>query len=320
MTRNALVVGLGAIGSAIDDNCDDAVALTHASGYELHPETTLLAGVDPDGERLADFEATRDALGYDALEDALDAHDIDLLSVCTPPETHAAVVEAAVDAGVDAILCEKPLASDVETGERIVEQCRDFNVTLGVNYFRRCLPGCQIGRAMLRAGAIGGNRRAVIVYSKDLHANGSHMIDLARWWFGDTGSVAVYGGDDADASKVSDEQGAFVTFGDTLCHVVHVDTSAYNHTQLDVYGHEGRLQLLGQGRRLRWQATHESPTFEGFRALGNANEIETGLEWMCYFAVDDLVGAADGGALPACDGEDALETFDLCERLTNEDA
>jgi predicted dehydrogenase len=328
MIRNAIVVGLGAIGSALDEHSDDAVALTHASGYELHPDTNLVAGVDPDTERCTAFEDARDVPGYVALEDALEAHEIDLISVCTPPETRETIVEAVVEADIDGILSEKPLAYDVKTAEAIVNRCRAADVVLGVNYFRRYLPSFQIADLKLQAGEIGNIRQAILVYSKGLLTNGSHMIDLARWWFGDAETVTVYqtddvngkqGGDDTGGSRCGGGTDAFVKFGDTPCHVVHAGHSAYSHARLDVYGDAGRLQMHDQGRQLRLQKAHESQTYEGFRTLNSASETDTGLEWMCYYAVNDLVSAVDGGPAPACDGEDALETLKISKKLVNEE-
>ena len=41
----------------------------------------------------------------------IEAPDVEIVDICTPPGTHAEIVEAAAQAG-KAILCEKPLAAD----------------------------------------------------------------------------------------------------------------------------------------------------------------------------------------------------------------
>ena len=308
MTHNALIVGCGAIGSQLDEGTTGSVALTHATGYKMHGRTRLVAGVDPDPDRLSAFSAARSVAGYTDIETAVAEHDVDIVSVCTPPETHADVIDTVLNADVEAILCEKPIAADSETGERIVSACSSVEIPLIVNYFRRYLPGCQLARAMLRSGIVGTDRRAVLVYNKGFLNNGSHVVDLARWWFGEATELQASGSHQPDG---------VVTFGQTRCHLVHVGNAAYNHIQADVYGDGGRLQLLDHGRRIAWQPVSDSTLFDGFSELGTATEIATGLEWMCYFVVDDLVTAIEQSAPPACDGETALRTLKLCERFGN---
>jgi predicted dehydrogenase len=306
MTYNALVVGCGAIGSELDEGTRGEVALSHAAGYELAAEATLVAGVEPDPDRRSAFSSARDVPGYADLETAFAEHNIDIISVCTPAETHAEVVNSALDNDAEGILCEKPIATETETAEAIVSDCRSADTVLGVNYFRRSLPGCRLARAMLRRGLIGDDRRAVLTYNKGFLNNGSHIVDLARWWFGDLTELQTTGSDAPDA---------IATFGQTPSHLVHAGNFSYSHVQVDVYGDRGRLQLLENGRRIRWQTRRASPLFEGFSDLGDPTDSATGFDWMCYFAVTDLITAIEGSTAPACSGEQALQTLQCCERF-----
>lgn len=306
MAHSALVVGCGTIGSTLDEESNGETALTHATAYEMHEESELVGGVDPDQRRREAFAAAREIPAYSALDDALADVDVEVASVCTPPETHASVIEQLLDADVGAILCEKPLTGDSTEAQRVVEACEAQGTILAVNYSRRYIPGCQLASAMLEHGLLGTVSTAVLTYNKGLLDNGSHMVDLARWWFGDASEAeAVWGSPPS----------AVVMFGTTRCHVVHAGSRAYNHVQVDVYGERGRLQLLDHGRRVRWQSVTDSPLFTGFRELGPPEELQSGLEWMCYFAVDDVLQSLEGGTVPACNGDEALRTLELCERL-----
>jgi len=61
---------------------------------------------------------------------------VEVVAICSPPEEHAAQIRAAVEAGVRAILCEKPLATTAEDAEASVRACREAGVGLlvGTNH------------------------------------------------------------------------------------------------------------------------------------------------------------------------------------------
>ena len=50
--------------------------------------------------------------------------DVDVVDVCTPPGTHAAIIEAAARAGKD-VFCEKPLATNYADARSALDAVRD---------------------------------------------------------------------------------------------------------------------------------------------------------------------------------------------------
>ena len=80
--------------------------------------------------------------------------DVDVIDVCTPPGTHAAIIEAAALAGKD-VFCEKPLATNFEDARR----ARDAVITAGVRHaigfnYRR-LPAVSLMAEMVANGELG---------------------------------------------------------------------------------------------------------------------------------------------------------------------
>jgi predicted dehydrogenase len=104
-TVRVLVVGLGTI------------ARTHLEVLRARPDVELVGGVDPrrpDTEGLRTFASIRAALDAGALPD--------LAVVATPTDTHLEVVGELLDTTTARVLCEKPLARDVASLERLVER------------------------------------------------------------------------------------------------------------------------------------------------------------------------------------------------------
>jgi predicted dehydrogenase len=80
--------------------------------------------------------------------------EIDAVYLATPVYLHAEQTIAAAGAGKH-VLCEKPMALDVEGCDRMIAACRANNVTLGVAYYRRFYPVVARIREIISSGEIG---------------------------------------------------------------------------------------------------------------------------------------------------------------------
>jgi predicted dehydrogenase len=127
--------------------------------------------------------------------------DIDVVDVCTPPGTHAEIVEAAAQAG-KAILCEKPLATSYAAGRQAVEAAARAGVLHAIGFNYRRLPAVSLMKQMIDEGAVGTVQRFRATWLTDEFSDpsvpfdwrfdrrmggttitdlGSHLVDLARW-------------------------------------------------------------------------------------------------------------------------------------------
>lgn len=112
---------------------------SHLKAYEENPNTTPIALCDINGR--ADFTNCIDP-----------DFDVDIVSVCTPQETHAEIV-CMVAPFVKAIWCEKPIATTIEDAERMIEVCEGFGTTLVINHQRNYTnPKFRFSRGMLHTG------------------------------------------------------------------------------------------------------------------------------------------------------------------------
>src|SRR5258705_7612686 len=130
--------------------------------------------------------------------------DVDLVSIVTPPATHAEITLAALHLG-KSVLCEKPMAMNAKDAERMTEAARSAGVLALIDHELRFLNSRRTMRAMLQSGAIGSVRHCNYVFRSDyrgvldrpwdwwsdetmgggtLGAIGSHVIDSFRWVLG----------------------------------------------------------------------------------------------------------------------------------------
>jgi len=78
----------------------------------------------------------------------------DLVSVCTPTDTHPGMVSTLLDFGCD-VICEKPLALDVSSAERLAAQAQALSRKLGVAHVLRYFPQYQQLAQLIRSGVLG---------------------------------------------------------------------------------------------------------------------------------------------------------------------
>jgi predicted dehydrogenase len=191
--------------------------------------------------------------------------------VCTPPESHVEITVAALERGRH-VLVEKPLARSVPEAELIVKAAeaafaRGVVCAVGFNY--RHHPAIQQARLWVDEGAIGqlmyarmrhgiaerrGHEldwRSTISMSGggELLDQGIHLLDLARWFFGDFSEVrAMLTTSYWPIAPLEDN--AFVLLRTTAEQVVqlHVSWTEWrNLFSLELVGRDGYVRAEGLG-------------------------------------------------------------------------
>ncbi|MEW6045496.1 MAG: Gfo/Idh/MocA family oxidoreductase [Bacillota bacterium] len=110
---------------------------------------------------------------------------IDILSICTWPQTHASITLEAARAGVRAILCEKPMALSLRQAAQMVEACEQAGVILAVNHQRPFADPWKKVRDLIAEGVIGELKHVVSACGPwDIVTWGTHWIDMVSFFNG----------------------------------------------------------------------------------------------------------------------------------------
>jgi len=99
--------------------------------------------------------------------------------VATPAETHYKIAAAAIEAGKD-VLVEKPLALDVEKGERLVRLARERDVILMVGHLLEYHPAVLRLKELIDSGELGALR---YIYSNRLNLGKIRREENILWSF-----------------------------------------------------------------------------------------------------------------------------------------
>ncbi len=133
-----------------------AIGTIHAANLARRvPGARLAAVADVDRAKAEACAADNDAGGaYSSEADLLAQPDIAAVIVCTPPETHAGIIEAAAAAGKH-VFCEKPLERTLDRADAALAAVQKAGVKLFIGLNRRYDPHFLRLRDAVQAGEAG---------------------------------------------------------------------------------------------------------------------------------------------------------------------
>ena len=137
-----------------------------------------------------------------SLRDALALPGVDLVTIATPPHTHARIAIEAAEAGKH-VMCEKPFAANIEEAERMLEAVSKAGVVhvLGTEF--RFATGQALATRAIKSGAVGPPRLATFLLLQPGLADPKGQVP--DWW-SDAGEGGGWLG--AYASHVVDQMRA----------------------------------------------------------------------------------------------------------------
>jgi myo-inositol 2-dehydrogenase/D-chiro-inositol 1-dehydrogenase len=241
-------IGLGLLGAG-------RIGKVHAKAIGGNADARLVAVADS-VEAAASAIAVPHGADIRTIEAIEAAGDIDAVVICTPTDTHAALIERFARAG-KAIFCEKPIDLDIARVKSCLAVVAETRTTLMVGFNRRFDPHFMAVRKAIDDGRI-GTPEMVQITSRDpgappldyiAHSGGIfrdmtiHDFDMARFLLGEE-PVTV----SASASVLTDP--AIGKAGDYDSVTVTLTTASGRHCLISnsrraSYGYDQRIEVHG---------------------------------------------------------------------------
>ncbi len=142
---------------------------------------------------------------YRSVEELFSNEEVDAISICTPPNTHAQIAVEALTSGAH-VLCEKPMAVSEEDGRKMLETSQKEGRMLMIGFNFRFRPKYRLARNTVLDGRLGHvfmveysylTPNPLLEWSKSpwffkqengggvLLDQGPHVYDMINWIFGD---------------------------------------------------------------------------------------------------------------------------------------
>ncbi|MBT6225680.1 MAG: Gfo/Idh/MocA family oxidoreductase [Candidatus Scalindua sp.] len=317
MIFKCAIVGCGNIAGGYDSEIPANWSLTHAGAYHLCQNTNLIAVADANEESLKKFgEKWNIGRLYTDYEKMLEDEDIDILSLCLPTAEHFNAFQFACKKNIPAIFCEKPLSYDLNEAEEMVEMSRGRVVS--VNYFRRWNSTLSQVREEIRRGDYGRVINVTSRYTKGIFVNGSHIVDLIRWFLGEPEEVTLI---KLHQTDVEDPGVDFVlTFKNNITSCfLNVTDAEYVFIDVDILTEKGRLVIGQRGQYLiKYHITSE-PYYQKFSILKQIEETETDWRNCPTRAIREIVDCLETGDQTSCTPVDGLRVMEICRKVVSQE-
>jgi len=229
----------------------------HAANIAAHPAARLSWVVDLDAAVAGALATKHGARATTDLDAALADPAVGAVMICTPPRTHAAIIERAARAG-KAIFCEKPVDLDLSRVDACAKVLEATGTPFFVAFNRRFDPSHRALFDAIRAGEI-GRPEMLVLSSRDpeisppdyvaampygiFYDTMIHDFDMVRWLTADEPVEVVARTAcmlDARENPHRDPDTAMVMLKMASGALVHVNSSFRA-----VYGYDQRIEAFG---------------------------------------------------------------------------
>ena len=309
------LIGCGRIGSEFDEDPKRKIISSHVGAYSAVPEIELVAVADIDTEKLRKCGKKWGIKSlYANHEEMLERENLDILSICTWNSTHFEITKKAVNHGLKAIFCEKPIADTLSDAYQMVEICNRNNVILQVDHQRRFCKFHQEIRNFLINEKLGKIQQASFYYTAGIANTGSHIFDLLRFFFGDVEWIMAFPSENKSHNEDDPNFDGLLRFkNNVFCSIHACDVKDFLIFEIDIMGSKGRLTITHSGFDLDFYKIKDSSLFSGYKELYRCRPpIDKDLPRESMInGVKHLVECLEKDKQSISSGEDGLRALEL---------
>lgn len=280
--KKTALIGCGRIGFMLEDDPLRAKPCTHFGGA-LSAGVKVTHACDINNERLkkiSERSGLPDTSLYTDYKKLLADALPDTVIIATWTGSHAEIAEAAINSGVKTIVIEKPVASCADEAKRLALLASEKGASVIVNHERRFDSRYRKVKELIEKGVIGrvksakasiltGGYRGSSSTSEGggplLH-DGTHMVDLIRFFFGEINSVSGRFFREGRDSGFEDHAAAMINAGDGVIVFLEAGGSRkYFQFEIEISGTDGKI-IIGNGTAALFKAV-KSRFYRGFNDL-----------------------------------------------------
>jgi predicted dehydrogenase len=199
---------------------------------------------------------------YENIDPLLDKERCQAMIVCTPPDSHAALCRRLLEAHV-AVLCEKPLCVHSAEAQSLAELAKRQNCVFTMATKFRFVEDVVAARSMVTSGVVGDvllfenaftsrvdmshrwNSQPKMSGGGVLIDNGTHSVDLVRYFLGPIVAVQAFEGRRTQGLEVEDNAQLWLRTHDQVLSTIDLSWSLNKDLEsfIQIYGSQGTIRV-----------------------------------------------------------------------------
>ena len=269
------------------------IAAIHTDAW-LSVSGVNLVSICDESASARDRAAAKGLQTYDSLSSMLEGEELDAVSICTPPVSHASQAIQALNYGVH-VLCEKPLTESLATTADVLECAEGLGLAFQMATKFRHAPEVKLAKQLIELGEIGDPLTFHIEFASAVdmstrwNANpaisgggviidcGSHALDLVNFVFGSLDKVQVLPIKAVQNLPVEDQAMLLVSAGKRVFGEIMLSwsLSSSSDTYLSICGKKGTINLGWKGAFLEKEGKEAVKLSHGYdKKVAHHNMME----------------------------------------------
>lgn len=252
---NRDVVRFGIVGAG-------AIAQAYADAFESCFVAEVVAVADTNVAAAADLAGKLECRTFSSYSEMADGVELDAVLICTPPSTHPEICLYFLERKIH-VLCEKPLSIDVASAQRMIQAARNSGVKMTMASKFRFVDDVTRAKNLVASGILGEivmvenfftshvdmtkrwNSNPEISGGGVLIDNGTHSVDLIRYFIGPLKEIHVVEGKRSQNLPVEETVHVFVRSESGVLGTVDLSWSINKELEsyLRIYGSEGTVSV-----------------------------------------------------------------------------
>lgn len=238
------------------------IAQAYAQAFSVSTEAELVAVADVRAEAAQAMAESARCASFNSYQTMAEAMELDGVIICTPPITHPEIACDFLKQQVH-VLCEKPFSIDVASARQMYETAQTAGVLITMASKFRYVDDMIKAKSIVASGILGDivlienaftsrvdmshrwNSNPVISGGGVLMDNGTHSLDILRYFLGSLAEVQVVEGKRIQGLSVEDTVRIFVKSNYGV--IGNVDLSWSINKELDyylrIYGTNGTISI-----------------------------------------------------------------------------
>jgi predicted dehydrogenase len=239
-----------------------AIAQAYLQAFEDCDDARIVAVTDPRADAAQGAAERMRCASYDRVERMVEECKLDAAVVCTPPITHPDICVHLAEHGVH-VLCEKPFAIDQPSARRMLDAAHKAGVKITMASKFRFVEDIVHAKSMVSSGVLGDlvlfenvfasrvdmaqrwNSRPEVSGGGVLIDNGTHSVDLMRYFLGPLSDVHALEGRRSQGLSVDETVALFVrSVSGVICNIdLSWSITKQRESYLDIYGSRGAISV-----------------------------------------------------------------------------